>query len=43
LSQDLCLNAIRSVDAKTYERHDLNNQKRIGFIAQEIGYLQIGI
>ena len=32
---DVCMNLLDSITTKTYTRNDMNNEKRIGFIADD--------
>ena len=35
LDKDICLDILENINAKTYTRNDLNNEKRVGFISNE--------
>ena len=35
LNKDVCLNLLENINAKTYTRNDMNNEKRVGFISNE--------
>ena len=35
LDKDICLDILENINAKTYKRNDLNNEKRVGFISNE--------
>ena len=35
LDKDICLDLLENINAKTYKRNDMNNEKRVGFISNE--------
>ena len=35
LDKDICLDILENINAKTYKRNDMNNEKRVGFISNE--------
>ena len=37
LDKNICLDLLENINAKTYKRHDMNNDKRVGFISNEFG------
>ena len=39
IDENECMNLLENIKPKTYERSDLNNQKRVGFIANDFNDL----